>query len=230
MKLVYCAQVLDARRSAAGVKINWAYAPGQIKVLISADGANFEEASGWKSSARSETSYEENVMFASAQSVKAVTIVMSGPSPAGFFGLNSVVLIAEPGNVMLVSGATSLAGEMCFVGGDGLSLTLCLDAIAGGDGAEIFSVSEGGIASLASGKCISLAGGKVSMGKCGTEASFLEVQANGQMQFSRLGDYCLVGADVEPCAEAASSADASDKVSAFCWTIVDAAGLDECSL
>ena len=207
--------MLDARRSAAGIKIDWAYAPGQIKVLTSADGANFEEASGWKRSARSETSYEENVMFASPQTVKAVTIVMSGPTPAGLFGLNSVMLIAEPGHVMLVSGATSPAGELCFVGAGGFSLKPCLEAIAGGDAAEIFSVNEGGVASLTSGNCITLAGGKVSMGRCGTEASVIEVQTNGQMKFSRLGDCCLVGTSVGPCAEAALSADASDKDMCF---------------
>jgi len=188
-----------------------------MKVLTSADGANFEEASGLRASSRGEEAYEENVMFAFPKTVKAVTLVMSRPKSSGFFGLNSVVLIAEPGSVMLVSGKTSAAGEECFIGGSRLTLAPCLDAIAGGSGAEIFSAREGGIASLASGKCITLSSGKVSMGRCGVDASFLEVQANGQVKFTKLGDYCMVGTGVAPCADAASSADASDKV----WTFLN---------
>ena len=42
-----------------GVKVDWAYAPGQVKVLTSSDGANFEEAKCWQSSSRMEAAYED---------------------------------------------------------------------------------------------------------------------------------------------------------------------------
>ena len=46
--------VLNVRRQAVGVKINWAYGPGQMKILGSADGANFKEILCWRTSRRTE--------------------------------------------------------------------------------------------------------------------------------------------------------------------------------
>ena len=59
-----------------GLKIDWAYAPGQVKILTSSDGSSFEEAKCWASSSRSEVAYEETFMFDSVRNVKAATIVM----------------------------------------------------------------------------------------------------------------------------------------------------------
>ena len=70
-----------ASRHAAGLKIDWAYAPGQVKVLTSSDGANFEEARCWQSSTRGEVAYEESFMFDAPRSVKAVTVVMRSRRP-----------------------------------------------------------------------------------------------------------------------------------------------------
>ena len=33
--------VLNSRRSALGLKIDWAYGPGEVKILTSSDGATF---------------------------------------------------------------------------------------------------------------------------------------------------------------------------------------------
>merc|ERR1719463_149301 len=46
--------VLNSRRVALGVKVDWAYAPGEVKILTSSDGANFEEAKCWSPAARDE--------------------------------------------------------------------------------------------------------------------------------------------------------------------------------
>ena len=35
---------MGLRRTAYGVKLSWAYAPGEFKLLVSPDGANFGEA------------------------------------------------------------------------------------------------------------------------------------------------------------------------------------------
>ena len=36
--------LVNSRRTALGLKIDWAYNPGEVKILTSSDGANFEEA------------------------------------------------------------------------------------------------------------------------------------------------------------------------------------------
>lgn len=94
--------VVNSRRLALGVKIDWAYSPGEVKILTSSDGANFEEAKCWQSSARAEVAYEESLMFDTPLNVKAVTIAMRSPLSWGYYGLNNVALIAEPGPFMLV--------------------------------------------------------------------------------------------------------------------------------
>ena len=54
---------LNSRRVALGVKVNWAYASGEVKVLASSDGANFEEVKCWQSSSRKEVAFDESFMF-----------------------------------------------------------------------------------------------------------------------------------------------------------------------
>ena len=72
------------------------YAPAEVKVLTSADGGNFEEASRWRRTARTEPSFEETIMFATPVSVKAVKVLMRGAKPWGYFGLSTVAAVAAP--------------------------------------------------------------------------------------------------------------------------------------
>ena len=94
--------LLNSRRSALGLKIDWAYSPGEVKILTSSDGANFEEAQCWQPSSRAEVAYVESFMFDAPLNVKAVAISMRAPMSWGYFGINSVALLAEPGPYMLV--------------------------------------------------------------------------------------------------------------------------------
>ena len=93
---------MNSRRLALGVKVDWAYAPGEVKILTSSDGANFEEAKCWQSSTRAEVAFEESFMFDAPRNVKAVAITMRSPQSRGYFGINSAALVAEPGPFMLV--------------------------------------------------------------------------------------------------------------------------------
>ena len=93
---------MNSRRLALGVKVDWAYAPGEVKILTSSDGANFEEAKCWQSSTRAEVAFEESFMFDAPRNVKAVAITMRSPQSWGYFGINSAALVAEPGPFMLV--------------------------------------------------------------------------------------------------------------------------------
>ena len=94
--------LLNSRRTALGLKVDWAYAPGEVKIMTSSDGANFEEAKCWQPTGRGEAAFEESFMFDAPRSVKAVAVAMRGSQSWGYFGINSAALIAEPGPFMLV--------------------------------------------------------------------------------------------------------------------------------
>jgi hypothetical protein len=100
--------VLSATRKISGIRLVWAYSPGEYKLLVSTDGANFMEARPWETISRNEVSFTESIMF-EPKYVKVVSVVMRHPRAWGYFGLSSAVVIAEPSPVMLVAGLTSSA-------------------------------------------------------------------------------------------------------------------------
>ena len=137
---------LDAQRSVSGITLSWAYSPGELKILVSTDGANFFEQQSWHRPARAEMAYEHTLMFSDPVDVRAVTLFMRTPQSWAYFGLNQVLLLAEPGPVMIVSGASTSAGDLCLVlagrsvheRAAPIALKPCLSAIAAGDGADVF--------------------------------------------------------------------------------------------
>ena len=140
-----------------------AYGPGEVKVLTSADGGNFEEVVPWRRSTRGDAAYVETFMFAEPRNVMAVSVLMRGPQRWRFMGITNVVLLVEPGPFMLVSGAPAPDGELCVVARNGvLEVQPCVAAIVAGDGAEIFSFGvDGGLVSAPSNACVSLSNGFV---------------------------------------------------------------------
>ena len=88
----------------AGGVVAWAGSFVSRRELWGSDGGNFEEASGWRRTARTEPSFEETIMFATPVSVKAVKVLMRGAKPWGYFGLSTVAAVAAPYSFMLVSG------------------------------------------------------------------------------------------------------------------------------
>ena len=203
-----------------------AYAPGEVKVISSSDGGNFEEAACWRATSRSEVSYTETVMFDSVRAVKALTVVMKAPMSWGYFGLNGVSLLSSGDeSFMVVSGAASSLGERCLtVAGAGLASEGCLDAIAAGDGRDVFKFHGDQIVHTASNMCIALKGGspgKVGLQDCAVATktqdgrSSWELAADGQLKMPRMGNYCLVlsesGVTVADCAESSEAGDSADK-------------------
>ena len=140
-----------------------AYGPGEVKVLTSADGGNFEEVVPWRRSTKGEAAYIETFMFAEPRNVMAVSILMRDPQRWRFMGITNVALLVEPGPFMLVSGAPASDGELCVVGRNGiLEVQPCVAAIVAGDGAEIFSFGvDGELVSAPSKACASLSNGCV---------------------------------------------------------------------
>ena len=179
-----------------------AYAPGEYKVLVSTDGGNFHEAACWRSSLRSEVSYEEIVLFKDLQAAKAVAIVMKTPMPWGYFGLNGVSVLTDGDEAfMIVRSAPSRSLEECLVvSGTRISAQTCLDAVAAGDGRDVFKFQDGNLIHAASGLCVSFArgsGDQVGLRDCTAAAraddgrAAWELTAAGQMKLTRLGNYCL---------------------------------------
>lgn len=178
--------VLNVRRKAIGVKVNWsvacrvrsrapaphvmaacvacrAYGPGEVKILASADGGNFEEVVPWRRSTKGDAAYVETFMFAEPRNVMAVSVLMRDPQLWRFMGITNAVLLVEPGPFMLVSGVPAPDGELCVVARNGaLEVQPCLAAIVAGDGVEIFTFGvDGELVSASNSACASLANGLV---------------------------------------------------------------------
>jgi hypothetical protein len=110
----------------------------------------------------------------------------------------------ESAAFMLVSGITAqqefcLSVESGNIGVDGAGVVLerCAEAVAAGDGREIFSLQVGGqMANVAGGKCVGLHdgdvadGGQIVLVDCDT-ASQWEALGNGQLKLKDAGDLCL---------------------------------------
>ena len=197
--------MLGVRRQAAGLTIDWAYAPTEMKVLASPDGANFVEAVPWQMNPNDIASFVDHMMFDASLPVATITVVMRNPRAWKYFGLNSVELIAEPGPTMLASGATSLSGPLCVVSPHEqhvVSLAPCLDTIAKGNGDEIFVLGDDGKLSSASdsSQCLMLASGEAGnqivkspcryAADAGDGRGVLEPTPTGQLKFSKMGNYC----------------------------------------
>lgn len=52
---------------------------GEVKVLVSGDGGNFEEAACWKQSQRQDVAYSETIFFQKPTNVKAPVLVGQFP-------------------------------------------------------------------------------------------------------------------------------------------------------
>ena len=58
--------------------VDWAYAPGEVQIMTSSDGANLEEAKCWQPAGRKEAAFEESFMCDAPRGVKAVAIALRG--------------------------------------------------------------------------------------------------------------------------------------------------------
>lgn len=237
---------LVGRRKVRGIKINWAYSPGEFKILTSPDGANFEETKCWAPKTSDQVSYEQDIMFDGLRNVKAVQIQMRGPQEWKYFGINDAVLVAGPAEpVLLVNGmkADEVLGEYCLskkTFSDELDIIPCSAALQANDGRAIFKFNEEGqLEHLSSKLCLtgggSPGGSNVFLDNCqdalseGDGRSLWEVTGDGQFKLARSGSECLVhvlqkkdGKKVrkvilQACDQAGDSNDAQDK-----WFLVSA--------
>lgn len=171
-------------------------------MLVSSDGGNFEEAACWRASSRSDVSYEETILFKNVQSAKVVTIVMKGLMPWGYFGLSDVSLLTTGEEAfMIVKTSSSHDLEDCVIAsGRGVSAQTCADAVAAGDGRDVFKFQDGNLIHSRSGLCVAFAGGvggRIDLQDCVVvsraddgRASW-RLTAEGQLKLTRSGNYCF---------------------------------------
>merc|ERR1719253_1559773 len=244
---------LSSARALEGVRVSWAHAPAEVRVLTSPDGSSFEEAACWQQTGKGDDAYTETFQFSRAHQAKAVAIAMRGPRASGYFGISQVVMeSAAAAPTMLVAGVTA-GEELCVVVENGsvdqrgalVTAEPCAEAIAAGDGREVFVMTEAGqlaTGGAGSGLCAILAGnsasggGEIELDDCeaaaetGDGRSFWALAPSGQLTLAG-GSYCMVlaggaggnGADVAPTATVAVTATADSAHGAEKLTDGDAA-------
>merc|ERR1719253_2349990 len=90
---------------------------------------------------------------------------------------------------MVISGITGPDQCLAAVGDSTAMLEPCTEAIAAGDGREVWSFENGGrLRNVVSNKCLQVSGADVSLGSCEGKASSWEMTSDGQMKH---GDVCL---------------------------------------
>lgn len=94
---------------------------------------------------------------------------------------------------MMISGITGPDQCLAAVGESTAMLEPCTEAIAAGDGREVWAFEGGGkVRNVVNGKCLAASSGAVSLGDCSAKASAWELTAEGQLRLqSGGGDLCL---------------------------------------
>eukprot|EP00927_Polykrikos_kofoidii_P062880 TRINITY_DN57681_c0_g1_i1.p1 TRINITY_DN57681_c0_g1~~TRINITY_DN57681_c0_g1_i1.p1 ORF type:complete len:235 (-),score=15.96 TRINITY_DN57681_c0_g1_i1:138-842(-) len=79
---------MKRRRPATGIKISWAYAPGEVRVRTSPDLIHWDTAADWHKPAKDDVSFEEDIFFDRQRNVFQVKVEMRKPQPWNYFGIN----------------------------------------------------------------------------------------------------------------------------------------------
>ncbi|CAD7934355.1 unnamed protein product [Amoebophrya sp. A120] len=83
---------LKHRHRSNGVRINWAYAPGMVRVRVSSDGKHFSDSVCWTKTTVPDESYEQVLEFDRPRNIMAVRIDMKQPRSYKYFGINQMSL------------------------------------------------------------------------------------------------------------------------------------------
>merc|ERR1712151_1058622 len=79
---------LRKRRPCTGLKVSWAYAPGEIRVRTTADGVHWDTPIQWHSPQKGDVSFEEDMIFDRPRHVMDFEIEMRKKREWGYFGIN----------------------------------------------------------------------------------------------------------------------------------------------
>lgn len=84
---------LKRRRPATGIKISWAYSPGEVRVRTSPDLVHWDVAADWHKPPKDIISFEEDIFFDRERNVFQVKVEMRKPQRWQFFGINQATLV-----------------------------------------------------------------------------------------------------------------------------------------
>mmetsp|Transcript_27938 Transcript_27938/g.45651 ORF Transcript_27938/g.45651 Transcript_27938/m.45651 type:complete len:238 (-) Transcript_27938:98-811(-) len=84
---------LHRRKPLVGMKISWAYAPGQVRVRTTPDGLQWDEVAKWHHPVNKEVSFEEDILFDRQRNVMSVRVDMKEPQDWGYYGINQATML-----------------------------------------------------------------------------------------------------------------------------------------
>jgi len=178
--------VFEYTRRLSHLWIRWAYAPGSYRILTTNDGSNWEESIPWQTGFKGVLwqwlakifwwwrwfykSYAEYIPFGSPVWAKRIRIQMR-ESVFNYFGIYRVEAWMKSWTVMLKTAAQG-DNDGCLISADGsgkdgreIQLMDCTEAIAAGDGRELWTIQNNfEITSYVGEKCIEAAEGDTSDG------------------------------------------------------------------
>mmetsp|Transcript_53863 Transcript_53863/g.108142 ORF Transcript_53863/g.108142 Transcript_53863/m.108142 type:complete len:214 (+) Transcript_53863:60-701(+) len=85
--------LLHKRRPCTGMKISWAYAPGEVRVRTTADGMHWDKVVDWHRPQKDDASFEENMIFDRPRNVMQIKVEMRGRRQWPYFGINQAVMV-----------------------------------------------------------------------------------------------------------------------------------------
>lgn len=84
---------LRKRRPVTGIKVSWAYAPGEVRVRATPDGLRWHDVVSWHRPVQGGVSFEEDMLLDRPRNVMEVKIDMRHPREWRYFGLNQATLV-----------------------------------------------------------------------------------------------------------------------------------------
>lgn len=84
---------LRKRRPVSGLKVSWAYAPGEVRVRATSDGLRWHDVVSWHKPAQNGVSFEEDMLFDRQRNVMELKVDMRHPREWRYFGLNQATLV-----------------------------------------------------------------------------------------------------------------------------------------
>eukprot|EP00397_Hematodinium_sp_SG-2012_P058916 GEMP01074983.1.p2 GENE.GEMP01074983.1~~GEMP01074983.1.p2 ORF type:complete len:173 (+),score=41.70 GEMP01074983.1:171-689(+) len=84
---------LKRRHWSPGLRLDWAYAPGEYKVRVSQDGKHYEDVKYWTEEKDDNVSFEQQIDFDRSRPVWGVKVDMRHPRDWRYFGINQIHLL-----------------------------------------------------------------------------------------------------------------------------------------
>lgn len=84
---------LHKRRPVSGIKVSWAYAPGEVRVRASPDSLHWYQVVDWHTPKTTGVSFEEDMFFDHQRNAMEIAVDMRHPRQWGYYGINQATLV-----------------------------------------------------------------------------------------------------------------------------------------